>query len=235
MSAITRVARLTARLAPFRWEWAEANAARIAAHWEARRARQPDLFDGRVLMVATLSVAAGEGAATFFETNYARLLAHIDLGFPDPAVANGFAMGALRVGDGAYLLGEMAPHTANAGRLYFPAGTPDLSDLRPGGEVDLAGSIRREIAEETGFGSDELDAASGWTIVRHGGRLAFMQEVRLGLDAEEAVRRARAHIAAQPKSELSDVRILRAPDEIDEDRMPSFLPVFLRDAFGSAG
>ena len=88
--------------------------------------------------------------ASYFETDFASFLAWRDWGFPDRDVFNGFGMGALRCSDGAFLLGEMADHTANAGRIYFPAGTPDLDDVKLGA-VDIAGSIAREIEEETGL------------------------------------------------------------------------------------
>src|SRR5882762_3146621 len=68
--------------------------------------------------------------ADYFETDFASFLAWRDWGFADKGVFNGFGMGALRSIDGAFVMGEMAAHTANAGRIYFPAGTPDLDDLR---------------------------------------------------------------------------------------------------------
>ena len=89
-------------------------------------------------------------APSYFETDFASFLAWRDWGFPDSDVFNGFGMGALRCADGAFVMGEMGHHTANAGRIYFPSGTPDLDDLS-GDTVDIAGSVAREVEEETGL------------------------------------------------------------------------------------
>ena len=70
-------------------------------------------------------------------------------------------MAALRGSDGAFLLGEMSPHTASAGAIYFPAGTPDRQDLS-GAVVDLEASARRELFEETGWRAEEAEIAAGW-------------------------------------------------------------------------
>ena len=64
-------------------------------------------------------------------------------------------MGAVRASDGAFLLGVMDAHTANAGKIYFPAGIADRSDV-VGETVDLAGNVMREVAEETGLTADDL-------------------------------------------------------------------------------
>ena len=58
-------------------------------------------------------------------------------------------MAALRAADGPFILGEMGGHTANAGKIYFPAGTPDNHDV-VGGKVDLAGSALRDSARKLG-------------------------------------------------------------------------------------
>ena len=233
--SIRRVARVEARIVPHRWEWAERNAEAVAANFARRKAVAPAIFDGPVLMVSFLRDGTDRLEADFFTTGYARLIAHLDGGCRDPSVRNGFAMGALRSADGAFLLGEMAPHTAHAGQLYFPAGTPDPTDVRPGGTVDLEGSIRREVGEETGIELGAEDLAPGWIVVEADGRLAFIKEIGLA-DAAETIRlRARAHFAAEDRSELSDLVAVRGPEDIRPDRMPLFLQEFLRDAFAAQG
>lgn len=232
--AIRRAARVEARLAPYRWTWAEANRDLIAAHWRARAADRPALFNGRVLMVSAIRQDGGTIRVRFFETDYADLLAWIEHGFPGDPVWNGFAMGALRGRDGAFVLGRMGAHTANAGRLYFPCGTPDRSDLTPDGRVDLAASLTREIAEETGLGPGDYEVDPDWAVVEHRGLLGFMRTVRLRTGASEACRRIRAFIAAEAQPELGGVEIVAGPQDLDEGAMPGIVPIFLRDAFAAS-
>ena len=220
--------------APRAWPFAEAEAERIADHWRARVAGKPRLFNGRVLLLGRHAIGADWRGATlrgeYFETDFAAFLAWRDFGFPDQTVANAFSMAALVSADGAFLLGEMAAHTANAGRIYFPAGTPDPNDVFDG-KVDLAASALRELEEETGITSDGFACDPGWTVVYAPPRIACLKLMRLAEPAEAVKARVEAFLAADPEAELSGIRIVRGPADVDRARAPGFIVDFLDDAF----
>jgi 8-oxo-dGTP pyrophosphatase MutT (NUDIX family) len=222
---IVPIDRLDLSVAPFRWPFAEARHDDIAAHFEARRQATPQLWNGRILLMREFAIDGGTLRGTYFETNFADFLAWRDWNFPDPAVVNCFAMGALRASDGAYLLGVMSKYTANPGRIYFAAGTPDRDDLR-GNTVDLAGNILREIGEETGLTAADLIIASGWHAVVDGPRIAVMKPITLALTAPAARARMLRHLAADAEPELSDIRVVRSAADLDP-AMPRFITAYL--------
>ena len=147
---IHRVTSLDLPVQPWPWPFAEERRADIAAHFALKQREKPKMWNGRVLLGRKPVFAGERFSASYFETDFASFLAWRDWGFPDRDVFNGFGMGALRCADGAFVLGEMGRHTANAGRIYFPSGTPDLDDIRDGA-VDIPGSVARELEEETGL------------------------------------------------------------------------------------
>ena len=114
--AIHRVTTLDLAFRPSPWQFAEQRRAEIDAHFAMKQAEKPDLFNGRVLLGRRPVFDGTHFTAEYFETDFASFLAWRDWGFPDPAICNCFAMAALRSSDGAYILGEMGPHTATAGR-----------------------------------------------------------------------------------------------------------------------
>lgn len=223
---IRRVGRVEARCVPMRWSWAERNRSLIEANWKRRAAGKPRMFNGRVLLLRDVEFDGDVCRNSFFETDFADFLAWIDGGYPDPDIANGFATGALRGSDGAFICGVMGEHTTNAGRVYFPAGTPDRSDLRPDGSVDLAASLSRELFEETGLSESDCRMDDAWIVVQHWPTIAFLRMVTLPVPAEEGVKRIRANIAAQREPELSDLRIVRGAGDVNPQEMPVFMRSF---------
>jgi 8-oxo-dGTP pyrophosphatase MutT (NUDIX family) len=228
---IRRVSRVEARCVPMEWAWAEQNRGLIEANWKRRTARTPKMFNGRVLLLSNLEFGQDLCHNTYFETNYAELVAWIDNGYPDRSIANGFAMGALRGSDGAYICGVMSAHTANAGRVYFAGGTPDLSDLRPDGTVDLATSLTRELTEETGLQDGDYHVDDEWIIVRRWPTVALLRMVTLPMTAEEGAALIRANLAKEPEPELQDVRIIHGKEDIDPEAMPLFQQSFFEWVF----
>ena len=230
-STIVRLSRVEARVEPYDWAFARENAALIAAHWAEISAGKPAMFNGRVMLQHRAAIRDGVFEAGYFETDYAAFLTWRDVGHPGPIIRNGFAMAALRANDGAFLCGKMGEHTANAGKVYFAAGTPDREDMRPDRTLDLAGSVTRELGEETGLRVDEVAVGEGWTALIEPGRVAFMREVRIDLSAEAARALMLDRMSELEEEELSDIVIVRDLAETEKHDMPPFMRRYLAHIF----
>jgi 8-oxo-dGTP pyrophosphatase MutT (NUDIX family) len=230
---ILKAAELDLSFEPAPWAFAQSRAEEIVAHWARRKATLPEMFDGRVLLLGRHHFAQRNNGATilrgvYFATDYKAFLAWRDFGYPDRSVCNCFSMAALQSSDGAFMLGEMAAHTANAGSVYFPAGTPDPSDI-VGARVDLAASARRELREETGISADEVAEAAGWTVVHAPPRIACMKIMRLKETAQSVKARIDAFLAADPGAELRRMHIVRRRQDLDAINSPPFVADFIAE------
>jgi NUDIX domain len=218
-------------VAPWRWEFGHAHADEIARHFAARQRERPALWNGRVLLLHRFAVEDGVLRGACFETDYASFLAWRDWGCPDTGVFNVFAAAALQGADGAYLMGRMAPHTSIAGQWLFPCGTPDPNDVKAG-MLDLAGSARRELFEETGLSLDTMQAEAGWAMVRDNGFVALIKRVIAAESADDLRTRIIRHLANEARPEFSEIRILRGIADVDADT-PCFLRAYLAAAWSS--
>ena len=226
---IHRVTALDLKVRSFAWPFAVERRGEIDAHFAGKQREKPELWNGRVLLGRNLVRAGDHLGAEYFETNFASFLAWRDWGFPDASVFNGFGMGALRSSDGAFLLGEMGNHTVNAGRVYFPAGTPDLDDVRDG-MLDIAGSIVREVAEETGLDAADYTEDAHWSCVFAGPLIAMIRILRVDMTGEALRARIEANLARQTQPELCAVRLVRSRSDLVPD-MPRFVTAFLEAQF----
>ena len=166
----------------------------------------------------------------FLETDYASFVAWKAWGQPKAGVHDCFGAAVVIGADNAVLLGVMAPHTFNAGMIYFPCGTPDPDDIADG-KVDLDGSIRRELTEETGLDAAGFTAEPGWATVVDGPLIAHLKVLRGSEDAEALRARMLEHLACEQQSELADIVIVRGADDFDA-AMPRFVTAFLEAHFG---
>jgi 8-oxo-dGTP pyrophosphatase MutT (NUDIX family) len=222
---IRRVTTLDLKVEPFAWPFAKDRRAEIDAHFAERQREKPKLWNGRVLLARLPSFEGQCFSARYFETDFASFLAWRDWGFCDGDVFNAFGMGALRASDGAFLLGVMGPHTANAGRIYFPAGTPDPADIA-GDTFDMAGSVVREIEEETGLTAADYTTATHWDCLAVGASIAMIRRLDIALPADAARAKIEANIARQAHPELSAIHLVRSPHDLTA-QMPRFVTAFI--------
>jgi 8-oxo-dGTP pyrophosphatase MutT (NUDIX family) len=114
----------------------------------------------------------------------------------------------------------MAPFTSIAGQWLFPCGTPDHEDVSAG-MLDLAGSARRELFEETGLDIGTMQVEAGWTLVRDNGFVALIKQ-----NAEDLRARIVRYLARRSR--------VRGVAYVDADT-PRFLRAYLAAAWSDAG
>lgn len=222
---IRRVTTLDLAVEPWSWPFAIERRAEIDAYFAEQVRTKPALWNGRILLGRNLAFDGERLSASYFETDFASFLFWRDRGFPDKNVFNGFGMGALLSSDGAFVLGEMGPQTANAGRIYFASGMADLSDVRDDA-LDIPGCIERELEEETGLLPSDYRSDAVWHCVFTGPALAMIRILRVDMPSETLRARLKANLASQPAPELSDIHLVRRPADLTS-AMSRFVTAFL--------
>jgi 8-oxo-dGTP pyrophosphatase MutT (NUDIX family) len=223
--AIHRVTTLDLKVGSRAWPFAEERRAEIETHFAIKQHEKPKLWNGRILLARDPVFAGDRFSACYFDADFASFLAWRDWGFPDRGVFNGFGMGALRCSDGAFVLGEMGHHTANAGRIYFPSGTPDLDDIRDGA-VDISGSVAREVEEETGLTPADYRTGAHWDCVVSGSAVAMIRMLDVDMTGKELRARIEANLARQHQPELSAIHLVRNAGDLTAS-MPRFVTAFI--------
>jgi 8-oxo-dGTP pyrophosphatase MutT (NUDIX family) len=224
-SRLHRVTALDLKVTPWVWPFAQTRRDEIDGHFAEQQRAKPKMWNGRVLLARRPRFDGARFSAEYFETDFASFLAWRDFGFPDRDIVNGFGMGALRSSDGAFVLGEMGSHTANAGRIYFPAGTPDLDDISEG-TVDIPGSVAREAEEETGLGPADYRAGADWWCVDIGTSVAMIRELHVDMSGEALQAKIEANLAQQSQPELSAIHLVRKRGDLTA-AMPRFVTAWL--------
>jgi 8-oxo-dGTP pyrophosphatase MutT (NUDIX family) len=119
----------------------------------------------------------------------------------------------------------MGQHTSNAGRIYFPSGTPDLADISDG-TVDIEGSVAREVEEETGLTPADYRTAAHWDCVFTGPVVAMIRILHVDMQGEALRARIEGNLARQSLPELAAIRLVRHAGDFT-DAMPRFVTAFV--------
>ena len=225
LPVIHRVTQLDLKFQSWSWPFAEERRADIDAHFAVKQREKPKIWNGRILLARNPVFTGNCFSGSYSDVDFASFLAWRDWGFPDKGVFNGFGMGALRCSDGAFVLGEMSQHTANAGRIYFPSGTPDLNDVRDGA-VDMSGSVGREVEEETGLTSADYRAVAHWDCVVSDAVVAMIKVLEVDSSGAALQTRIEANLARQSQPEFSAIHLVRAASDFTA-AMPRFVTAFI--------
>lgn len=196
----------------------------ISDNWREEVARNPALFDGKMLLNHGVSLEAGMLRTAAHIIPYSAFLWWRKRQ-PRAGGVHIFAFPVIESADGALIAVRMGAHTANAGQVYFAAGSFDESDVVDG-YCDIEGNMRREVMEETGLDlAADAVAAPVLHACHYGGSVALLQVYRFRENAEEIVRRVNRHIPLAEDQEISEVVVIRSarPDAYSYNRL--MLPV----------
>ncbi|GIL00982.1 MAG: DNA mismatch repair protein MutT [Alphaproteobacteria bacterium] len=226
---------VVARLEPGRHPHEAAHREAIDANWARRLAANPHLYNGATVLGTGWRVAEKALTLACRQVEYATLLHWIatygvgreDL--PDrprvPADQVHFFTNPVIVGsDGHVVMGRMAAHTYNAGKVYMPSGSFEPGDFSSG-TADFCANMRREVLEETGLDLARSSPAPGYRVYYGGNFLATFQVYRFAEPAASLAGRAAAFIADGGDGELSQILTV-APGETRPD-MPRHVRAFM--------
>lgn len=214
---ILPVGAVDVRLDPAVHPFELANADAIQTNWLAEIGRNPALFDGRVVLLSSLTYADAALTGRCHEVRYATLLYWLRTK-PAGGAGHAFAHAVLVSRDNALIAVEMGAHTVNAGRVYFAAGSFEPSDF-PGGRVDLHLNMMREVLEETGLDIDHVPRGDSHIALSTDRGTVIARKYHLDADADEIAARIRAFIASEAEPELAGPVVIRSIEDLPETAM----------------
>ncbi|MBO6902513.1 MAG: hypothetical protein JJ864_14315 [Rhizobiaceae bacterium] len=191
-----------------------ANREAIERNWEREKKNNPALFNGTVVLLSSLRFAQGRLTGTCHAVSFAAFLywrgsrGHV-------SAEHCFAHAMLVSSDNALIAARMGPHTLNAGRVYFAAGSFEPGDFR-NGRVDIHHNMVREVAEETGLDISNAPQAAGYLGYSSDAGTAIFRRYDLSETAERIAERVRRFVASEADPEISEPVIIRGGAEPPE-------------------
>ncbi len=222
------VSRCDFRLDPAaEWPFALGHREAVDAHWREAVEANPSFFNGCIFLMKDIDIADGVFTASFVKTEFKSFLYWKACGFPEAGVWDGFGSALLRSAEGHVVLGRQTLGHVNSGLTYLPGGFIDQRDVRADHSIDIGASIAREVKEETGLATGDMELRPGFYLTRLGRQISVAAEYRSSLAAEDLRVKLLEHIAGEDEPELADVVIVRRPPDQHDDGLAAYARVLL--------
>lgn len=215
MTSVFPITGIDIRYSDQAWPMPQAMREAVGETWARKFKENPHLWDGRIICVSVPEID-GNGVlrATAYEDAFSAFMTWCDQGFPEIGLRNLFGSSLIITSDNAIILGVMGETTANAGRIYPPAGSLEPRDVQPDGSIDVYRSTAIELLEETGL--RYADAIEGELVaVFDGPRVSVARALYYPHTADALLATIRANLDRQEERELADVVAVRSLDELN--------------------
>jgi 8-oxo-dGTP pyrophosphatase MutT (NUDIX family) len=209
------------------WPFAKVNAAAIDGNWTQARQSNPNYFNGIIHLIEDVRIGGDSLECSLVRTDFKSYLFWRALGFPEAGVLDGFGSALIRSSDGCIMLGRQRQGNVNGGLVYLPAGFIDERDVDANGSIDIAASVAREVAEETGIDHSAIVREAGYYLTRSGAQLSIAIPFRAAMTAAEFVDRAGRHIALSKEPELEAVIPVAALGDIADLQVTPYARLLL--------
>jgi ADP-ribose pyrophosphatase YjhB (NUDIX family) len=232
--SVARVTGVVLRTSDRHWDYARTHAVAIDEGWLRASTDNPNFFNGVIHLIDEMEITGGLLQARLLRTDFKSYLHWREAGFPQSGVRDGFGSALILSSDGAILLGRQREGNVNGGLAYLPGGFIDARDVDAEGHIDIAASIARELAEETGLGAAGVTALPGFIVTQTGAHVSIAVTYRATETAEALKTRIEKFIAADSASELTEMVVIRCIKDLDGLAMPAYARVLLTSLLSPA-
>lgn len=203
--------------------WVATHRDRIAENWEQEIARNPALYDGRMVFQRRLAFGDGHISGSAHLVPFSAFL----YWRREAREAGGYHLFGLPLilsSDGALIAIRMAETTANPGRVYCAAGSMDMHDIIDGC-CDLDRNMHREVKEETALDLEDAVADPDYFATHSLNTVTVFRIFRFAETADRILDKVAAHIASDPDPEITNAVAIRSADPAAHDYAFFMLPI----------
>ncbi|RVD64889.1 hypothetical protein [Mesorhizobium sp. M7A.F.Ca.ET.027.03.2.1] len=211
------------RLDPGPHPFARDNAEAIAENWQHEIAANPALFDGMVVLLSQLAYRDSRLIGRCHAVNYSTFMLWRKRR-ENSGAEHAYAHAMLVAGDNALVAIRMGPHTVNAGRVYFAAGSFEPVDFRDG-LVDVDFNMMREVREETGLDLSGVERGKRYHAMSTSSGTVIFRRYHEMAPADEIARRISAFVATETEPEIEGPVIIRHAADLPVGLSPHMKPL----------